>query len=72
MKGILFLTALILPTFAPVFVRCIKMLMVPCVVCGTRTQGSTACSDPAQAELLAAAGLWPAAGRLRISVKIQI
>ena len=34
-------------------------------------QGSTACSDPAQAELLAA-GQRPAAGRLRISVKIQI
>ena len=35
-------------------------------------QGSTACSDPAQAELLAAAGQRPAAGRLRISAKIQL
>ena len=37
-----------------------------------RDQGSTACSDPAQAELLAAAGQRLAAGPLRISVKIQI
>ena len=39
--GILFLTALILPTFAASFVRCIKKLMVPCMVpCGgTRTRG---------------------------------
>ena len=37
-KGTLFLTALILPTFAADFVHCIGMLMVPCsVLCGTRT-----------------------------------
>ena len=40
MRGILLLTALILPTFAASFVRCIKKLMVPCsVLCGTRTRG---------------------------------
>ena len=39
MKGILFLTAPILPTFVASFGRCIKMLMVPCsVLCGTRTR----------------------------------
>ena len=39
MKGILFLTALILPMFAASFVHCIKMLMVPCnVLCGTKTR----------------------------------
>ena len=39
MNGILFLTALILPTFVASFVRCIKMLMVPCsVLCGSRTR----------------------------------
>ena len=39
MRGTLFLTALILPTFAASFVRCIKNLMVPCsVLCGTRTR----------------------------------
>ena len=39
MRGILFLTALVLPTFAASFVRCIKKLMVPCsVLCGTRTR----------------------------------
>ena len=32
-----FWTALNLPTFAASFIRCIKMLMVPCsVLCGTR------------------------------------
>ena len=39
MKGILCLTALILSTFAAVLVRCIKMLMVPCIgLCSTRTR----------------------------------
>ena len=39
MKGILFFTAPILPTFVASFGRCIKMLMVPCsVLCGTRTR----------------------------------
>ena len=39
MRDILFFSALILPTFAASFVRCIKKLMVPCsVLCGTRTR----------------------------------
>ena len=39
MKGIFFLTALVLPTFAASFHCCIKKLMVPCsVLCGTRTR----------------------------------
>ena len=39
MRGILFLNALILPTFAATFVRCTKRLMVPCsVLYGTRTR----------------------------------
>ena len=43
MKGILFSTAPILPTFAASFVHCIKMLMVPCsVLCGTTTTGLSA------------------------------
>ena len=43
LKGSLFLTAPILPTFAASFVHCIKMLLVPCsVLCGTRTKGLSA------------------------------
>ena len=39
MRGFLFLTALVLPTFAASFVCCIKKLMVPCsVLYGTRTR----------------------------------
>ena len=38
MKGILFLTAPRLPTFAANSVRCIRMLMVPCSPCATRTK----------------------------------
>ena len=39
MRGILILTALVLPTFAARFIRCIEKLMVPCSgLCGTRTR----------------------------------
>ena len=43
MKGILFLTAPILPTFAASFVHCIKMLMAPCSVLVWRKDRKAVC-----------------------------
>ena len=43
MKGILILTALIIPTFAAVFIRCIKMLMIPYHAVCCVAQGPEGC-----------------------------